>query len=788
MKLENITKFLVLINFFFYGINCTAIAQWEQVNGPFGGAVVELTSNCSSIYARLAGQGVGCYMSSDSGSTWSSISGNLPENGFISPYQIGANDSAFFVIGSDPEERIVRTRDQGLTWENASYGLPGNFQQTDFCVTGKDLYLGTLTGVYHSANEGDSWTEANNGLESNWIKKFCSSDSVVYGITEVGEIFKTSDHGQLWEPVNLSWLTYQVYPVAFTVANNIFYAGTTSGIYSISEGITGWVQKNTGLTDTIVNALLTDGSMLYAGTSSQGVFQSQDGGNHWTQVSNGMIFKKVNSLTFLGDMIYSGNNCGTYRAEKSTMAWSITTEGMNHQAVLALAGHDSILYAGTTFGVYRSFDNGAHWELPVDLPELYLVHTLAFKEPYVFAGTSENEKGGFLRSSDNGQTWTLSNDGLGNINTRCFLIDDTALYLGTDSGIYLSLDDGLHWTLASPDFDVFSMSKKDSLFFLADYGYDGDCGFYRSTDNGDTWTILNNGIPSSQGPATIVIKDSMVYAGTINYSGGLYKMPILGDTWSVCTNGLPNCETKTLVVHDTTIFAGTYYAGIFLSKDEGNFWYGVSNGLPDDFIFHLWGMEDYLYLSLAQGYGLWRRPYDQMYVLNVQPDTLTLNWSLPSSDTLFIQATGHWTIQGTLQDWFNLDKFQGEGDDTVVCSALEENLSGSDNNATLTISSEYLGEIPLNFVQFAKPNSAGDHHRPIVVIYPNPASRSVKVKSESLISGITILNQNGFICKKVNVDKDYVEISLSVFNSGIYLLKIETISGIVTEKFILCHE
>jgi photosystem II stability/assembly factor-like uncharacterized protein len=772
----------LLVTILFIGLIPGIYAQWEQVNGPFGAGVQELVTNNTSIYARLAGQGLASYKSNDNGNSWTSMSDSLPENGFLNPSRIAVNDSVFFIVGSNSEERILRTRDEGLTWENASYGLPGNFQMLDFYITGRDLFLGTWTGVYHSGDEGESWTEANTGLTNIWIWKFCSHDSVVYGITNEGEIYKTVNYGQLWETVNTAWLPFLSYPVAFTIVNNIFYAGTTSGIYSISVADTAWDQRNNGLTDTIVNALIADGNMLYAGTSSLGVFQSPDGGSNWIQVSDGLLFKYVTSLVIKDSMIFSGTDGGAYRADRSTMLWSPANEGMHHQTVGGLTGHDSILFAGTNLGVYRSFDNGEHWELPVNLPELYRINTLAYKHPYIFAGTSNNPDGGFLRSSDNGTTWTLCNQGLGNINTRCFIVGDTELYIGTEDGIYLSTDEGLHWSLVCADHNVFSMAKVDSVFFLADFGYE-DGGFYRSTDNGITWTILNNGIPPDQEEVTIVIKDTMVYAGTMWYAGGIYKMPVLGDTWTPCISGLTSSVTRVLVVNDTTLFAGTYISGIFLSKDDGNFWYDVNNGLPGTFIYKAWGIGDYLYLSLPE--GLWRRPFNEMFVLNFQPDTLTLNWSLSSTDTLFIQATGNWSIQGQSLDWFELDKLQGEGDDTILCFAMKENLSGTDNIATLSVSSEYLEGVTLYVVQTPKPQSVEDNHSIKVRVYPNPASSSIIVMSDCRISEISIINEHGAISKEVMKDCNLCKLDLAGLTRGMYFLKITTNKGVVVEKIIL---
>lgn len=68
-----------------------------------------------------------------------------------------------------------------------------------------------------------------------------------------------------------------------------------------------------------------------------------------------------------------------------------------------------------------------------------------------------------------------------------------------------------------------------------------------------------------------------------------------------------------------------------------------------------------------------------------------------------------------------------------------------------------------------------------IKLYPNPAKDNIKVEAER-ISSLTIINMTGQIVLKHDVCSDEVTLDISTLESGMYLLRIDTESGIITRQ------
>ncbi|WP_216593899.1 PxKF domain-containing protein [Thioflavicoccus mobilis] len=128
--------------------------------------------------------------------------------------------------------------------------------------------------------------------------------------------------------------------------------------------------------------------------------------------------------------------------------------------------------------------------------------------------------------------------------------------LGDDQvGIYYTTDGGVTWTNSRGTGDNLVYDSARYWGYLTDVAASGDTllaamrswdylrgGIFRSTDGPTgTWTHLSNGLPD--GSAGFVIIDpadpNVLYAGFLGASGGVYKSTDGGDTWTDITNGIP---------------------------------------------------------------------------------------------------------------------------------------------------------------------------------------------------------------------------------------------------------
>src|SRR5439155_26956280 len=180
-------------------------------------------------------------------------------------------------------------------------------------------------GVFHSTDNGTSWTAANAGL----------SKGDVYALASVG-----------------------TYLFAGTVVSS---DGTGGGVYRSTDDGASWSQVNSGITNVYVDALAVIGTTLYAGSQALsdldgGVFRSTDSGKSWTPVSAGITSRSrpsITALTTSETTLFAGTHGdGVFRSTDSGASWVPANQGLTDLYITlgALFVHGTELYAGTGFG------------------------------------------------------------------------------------------------------------------------------------------------------------------------------------------------------------------------------------------------------------------------------------------------------------------------------------------------------------------------------------------------------------------------------------------------------
>ncbi len=122
-----------------------------------------------------------------------------------------------------------------------------------------------------------------------------------------------------------------------------------------------------------------------------------------------------------------------------------------------------------------------------------------------------------------------------------------------------------------------SMAQSTSICIIGDYIFVGTAGngIFRSSDNGDNWEAVNNGLPLN-------IIESMG-----NNSGRLFASTYYdiisstdnGNLWTTYHNGLPDGYTAyDFLIESDTIYASGF--GVYFSSDNGANWIRDTSGLP----------------------------------------------------------------------------------------------------------------------------------------------------------------------------------------------------------------
>lgn len=237
----------------------------------------------------------------------------------------------------------------------------------------------------------------------------------------------------------------------------------------------------------------------YLGAASGGVFKTTNGGEWWTP-----IFDEQEMLS-IGDIEISKNN--------TNVVWVGTGE--------VNAGGGSLAYDGD--GIYKSEDGGNTWEVK-GLPDIGSISKIALDpndDNTIFVGGMgplfrNDTNRGVYRSTDGGTTW------------------EQKLFVSDSTGI---IDMAIHPTNGN----IIYAASWERIRRPQYRQYGGETSrIYRSTDGGENWSELTNGLPSlpsQKGRISLSIAQSnpnVLYARYCDAVGniqGVYRTADGGDTW-----------------------------------------------------------------------------------------------------------------------------------------------------------------------------------------------------------------------------------------------------------------
>jgi len=305
--------------------------------------------------------------------------------------------------------------------------------------------------------------------------------------------------------------------------------------------------------------------------------------------------------------------CGTDQVFAQTNFWQRTNgpEGGNVFAVAVNeAGH---IFIGTNGGLFRSTNNGETWTL-TSLTNSGVTTIFISSEGYILAGADGK---GLFRSMDNGESWRPINNGL-----TSFGISDIAMnsagdfFAGTNSGVcfggncsfgmFRSTDNGQSWKkfntgLTDPVIHAVVISPITQDIFVG-----VNDGVYRGVNNGESWEIT--GLDSVFVPEIAVNSAGHLFA--ITNKIGVFRSTDNGETWSQLTKDLPNRRLSVLALnHDGHIFTGETFSGLFRSSDNGESWspIGLANRAVDALGFNQGG---HLFAGMEREDGMLRSTDD----------------------------------------------------------------------------------------------------------------------------------------------------------------------------------
>jgi photosystem II stability/assembly factor-like uncharacterized protein len=349
------------------------------------------------------------------------------------------------------------------------------------------------------------------------------------------------------------------------------------GIYFLWKGVgTSWHRRGPVLARKMIMAMATDADRrtVYVSIFREGVFRSSDYGQSWEDITSNLPYKDVRALAISphdSNVIYAGTEPpGVFVSRNGGQTW-------------------------TECGNLREHPNAREWSFPVP-PRVPHVRTLEVspRDPNtLYAGI---EVGSFLISRDGGQTWEAAS-GIGRDIHRLIIHpaqpdrlivatgDDTPPYRQVGGfGIYRSDDGGRSWRQANDGLD-FRTYCEDAIAF---HPKNPDLLFLAAAD----------GIPPRWASMTKLAFGAL--SGNVYFLAPsrwrrrkgadvvIFRSRNGGDRWESIMNGLPSsffdmiwALDSGLTEHgDVGVYFGTTGGEIYASEDEGESWRKIAEGLP----------------------------------------------------------------------------------------------------------------------------------------------------------------------------------------------------------------
>ncbi len=232
----------------------------------------------------FCGHATSLYKSSDNGVSWQQFEPLGIPNFDVYSITITENDYLYLGVSDSPSERILRTTDGGLTWQDCSNGINSYVN----CVTSFQniVFAGTLhNGLLFSTNHGNSWQ--NTTFDAGYVESVVFDENGKLYSSHNKSVYKSTDMGASWLEIFTS--NNYFYGKLLPIDDNHIFLINLGYMYRTIDGGSVWDTISTFINQvTYLNDIyFSSDSALYL-TSDIGVFKSFDFGDTWNPVELGI--------------------------------------------------------------------------------------------------------------------------------------------------------------------------------------------------------------------------------------------------------------------------------------------------------------------------------------------------------------------------------------------------------------------------------------------------------------------------------------------------------------------
>ncbi len=464
------------------------------------------------------------------------------------------------------------------------------------------------------ADVNGSWVQTNGPYGGEILTFYAAPKGVLFAGTEGGGIFRSTDRGNTWTPVNTG-LHYEpgegfTGVPALVQKGGTLYAGTRRTLYASTDGGNTWHHVSNFQEHESISGIVVIGDRLYVGTLNTGIWYSDDDGATWLQVNDGFGPMSIHELSRIGTTLVAGARDRVFRKRDNADELNAVHVDFVLEQIDAFAAMENLLYVGGSVrnggGLFRSNDEGDSWTRIAVKEMRHTVEALAVFGATLYAGTYGS---GVFRSDDNGDTWTAVNDGLTDrtVSTLLVVNEDTVFAGTAGDGIFRTMDGGNSWIEVNTGLTNTSVGE---LAVIGKTIYAGMSErFVYSVNGGEAWQPAKfSSRPNEYLFSTLSVSGGELYTGAIRFAplaeggvvGGVFRLDNESNALAQVIVNKDLTGIQCLEIVGTTFYIGTQRDGIYKWEKDSDPW-TTDLGLKGHFITALSVNGEKIYAGTGRG-------------------------------------------------------------------------------------------------------------------------------------------------------------------------------------------
>jgi photosystem II stability/assembly factor-like uncharacterized protein len=497
----------------------------------------------------------GVYRTTDAGATWKKLTGGLPEGdvGRIGLSVYRKDPNIVYAEVQAAKGGIFRSEDKGLTWKKMSSTDPRPSYFSQIRIDPNNdlrIWLGGVN-LYYSDDGGKTFNtrrvrEVHSDFHAIWIDPNNSNDMLV-GCD--GGVYVSRDSGLAWDHLNVVPLG-QIYEVGYDNQQPYHVCG---GFQDNAE----WCgPSRTWFLRGIVNS---DWTMVGGGDGFYVKPDPSDPETVYTESQDGGLIRR-NLRT---------NEARSIRPVPPSSTDPPYRFNWNSPLIISTHNHNTIYYGGNY--VFKSTDRGDTWtRLGPDLTNNVDRNTLPILGKVPTKDTL---------SLNDGVEWWPSITAIAESP-----LNAEVLWAGTDDGnLQVTRDGGRNWSNVASRVPgvpkgtyvsrILASKYEAGTAFVAFDGHrsnDFHVYLFKTTDYGQSWHSIANGLPESGGTIHVIRQHpsdpNLLFAGA---EFGAYFSIDGGEHWSQLKMGLPNVRVDDIQIQprENDLILGTHGRSIYILDD-----------------------------------------------------------------------------------------------------------------------------------------------------------------------------------------------------------------------------